>query len=124
MNLFLDDIRFPENVTHVKIPKVKWHIVRNYDDFKYFIDNFGIPSVISLDHDLGIKSMEEFSKNGLNYSYDRIGNEKTGLHCLEYLLNEIEGKRLKPIDQIYIHTINPIGKQNMINLLRNKKYLF
>ncbi len=111
-NLFLDDIRYPQNVTYTKIPDVKWIIVRNFDDFVYTISTFGIPDNISFDHDLGIKSMEEFNKNGLNYDYNNIGEEKTGLHCALYL-KEILNKKKYKWPNIFIHTINPVGLHNI-----------
>ena len=117
MNLFLDDIRYPSEVSWIKWPDVKWFIVRNYNDFVYFINNFGIPEIISFDHDLGPLSIKEYGENGLNYSYDRVGDEKTGLHCLQYLFNIINEKHLKPPENFYIHTVNPIGAQYMINLI-------
>lgn len=66
INIFLDDERFP--------PKdFKYSIVRNYDDFVYMIENFGIPNFISFDHDLGLG--------------------KTGFDCAKFLVRQyVESK--------------------------------
>ena len=51
--LFLDDERFPQDVTWVKLPQHNWTIVRNYNDFVRTIESKGIPKEIAFDHDLG-----------------------------------------------------------------------
>lgn len=47
-NLFLDDIRMPEDVSWVKLPKnIEWVIVRNYKEFRKTILNKGIPEFVA-----------------------------------------------------------------------------
>jgi hypothetical protein len=41
--LYLDDIRIPQTEG--------WDIVRNYDDFVYWIKLHGVPDEVSFDHD-------------------------------------------------------------------------
>ena len=83
--LYLDDVRTP----HAE----DWIIVRNYDQFKSTIRLYGLNNfeVISLDHDLGDSAMVEYYNNVKdNYilNYDNIVNEKTGLDCCKFLVNE------------------------------------
>jgi len=56
-NLFLDDIRRPEdafNYMHLPVfNKKEWIIVRNYYAFITLIEKKGVPEIISFDHDLG-----------------------------------------------------------------------
>ena len=42
--LYLDDVRIPQTEG--------WEIVRNYDDFVKWIEENGLPDIVSFDHDL------------------------------------------------------------------------
>lgn len=55
---------------------------------------------VFLDHDLGGQEMVESGEN-------------TGYEVCVWLKNNIE----KCPDQIYIHTMNPVGRQNMLSVL-------
>lgn len=55
--IFLDDIRVPADI-YPKDNNEDWFIVRNLSDFKDTINQFGVPSFISFDNDLG-ENMEE-----------------------------------------------------------------
>ena len=48
-SLFLDDVRYPFDNLNQK----NWIVARTADHFKQTIANFGFPSLLSLDHDLG-----------------------------------------------------------------------
>jgi len=89
MKLYLDDIRNPK--------EKDWIVVRNYYEFKEFILREGLPSIMSLDHDLG----------GI-YS---------GLDCVKWLVYE-KGFDLRDVD-IYIHSANPVGRSAMEGLIEN-----
>jgi len=56
-NLFLDDYRTPSDAFSYTKDEIyineMWIIVRNYDQFIMAINNYGIPHIISFDHDLG-----------------------------------------------------------------------
>jgi hypothetical protein len=43
--LFLDDDRYPVDNT--------WVIARNFDDACLYVTNYGLPTHMSLDHDMG-----------------------------------------------------------------------
>jgi hypothetical protein len=90
--LFLDDERLPEHVTWVKLPEVKWVIVRNQSEFEHIITTRGIPSHISFDNDLG-KGMGE------------------GIFCVKWMVEKIMDRDLAfPPDFSYtIHSKNNIA---------------
>ncbi len=52
-NLFLDDERFPHNVTWIAIHEGPWVIVRSQAEFEAHVLEHGMPDVISFDNDLG-----------------------------------------------------------------------
>ena len=57
--LFLDDERYPKQVTWVNLPLVDWVIVRNYNEFVKKIEEDGMPVFISFDHDLADEHYNE-----------------------------------------------------------------
>lgn len=111
--LFIDDERFP--------PKHNWWkgflhwfynvtfsptlaetvIVRNSKQAVNFVRKNGMPSFISFDHDLGLSP---------------DGSDDTSMAFLSWLEDElIEGRVTFPQDfDYYVHSQNPIGKQNII----------
>lgn len=105
--LFLDDVRFPNQVKW--IPEVStnwrdWAIVRNCKEFSAIINERGIPSEVSFDHDLG---------------YDMDTKEEiTGIDCLRVLAAECI-KRRQPMPKCFIHSQNPVGRDNLINLIKH-----
>jgi|TARA_R110000868_G_scaffold271243_1_gene530675 hypothetical protein len=105
-NLFLDDIRNPWNVAYMTLPKVDWIIVRNYDEFVKEISTNGLPEIISFDHDLSF------------FDIDKTDGfiEKTGYDCAKWLINYCSKNNLMP-PTYYVHSMNPVGKQNIINYI-------
>ena len=121
--LFLDDERFPQDVTWVKLPPHNWTIVRNYADFVRTIENKGLPAEIAFDHDLGFEhytALHTTSKlfNGI-IDYNSF-KEKTGYDCTKWLIEFCLEKNL-PFPKFYVHSMNPIGKQNIINAVNSFK---
>lgn len=98
INIFLDDERYPEDVTWVKLPEVDWHIVRTALDFKALVLDQGVENLnyISFDHDINDWSGTDNRK------------EVTGYDLLKWLCYETD---LLP--KCMFHTQNPIGKKNM-----------
>lgn len=92
--LYLDDIRNPS----LKYEKNDWIIVRNYDEFVDYIKTNGLPDQMSLDHDLG--------------------EGKTGYDCVKWL---VENEYDITNTEIYCHSANPVGKKNILMLIRNYK---
>lgn len=127
--LFLDDIRQPSDgflyaeqkylLKYSQTQSCQWEVVRNYEDFCEFIDKFGIPSMVSFDHDLHFEHMRHYhdvtTKTGV-IEYDNL-KHKTGKHCAEYFLDKwrIAGK---PSTQVYVHSANRWGQVEIKNVLK------
>jgi hypothetical protein len=116
--LFLDDIRHPYDAFNYTKQSMflhkKWDIVRSYDEFVNYIVVNGLPDFISFDHDL----VDE------HYIHNNIDEykEKTGMECARYLIDYcIENEKLCP--EYYVHSMNTIGKENIISLLQQFKKL-
>ena len=99
MKMFLDDIREPQNDYDV--------IVRSFEEAVLFVQNNGIPTFISFDHDLGC---------------DEIGNIlKSGYDFAKWLVDMDMEKIYKFPDNFTfnIHSANQIGKNNINSILNN-----
>lgn len=124
--LFLDDQRIPETVTWVHLPKVKWVIVRDYDEFIKTIEEKGLPEFIAFDHDLGWQHMKDYLNvapieeqipNPLKLNYNKY-TEKTGYDCAKWLVNYCQENNL-PIPNYAVHSMNHIGRRNIESYLEN-----
>jgi hypothetical protein len=62
---------------------------------------------------------EYFNNVSPNYTlnYDNI-KEKTGLDCAKWLVDYCIDNQLD-LPKYYVHSANPIGRQNIINYLEN-----
>ncbi|SMO91840.1 hypothetical protein SAMN06265171_11235 [Chryseobacterium rhizoplanae] len=113
--LFLDDIRYPIEAYHYTRQDIflrnDWHIVRNYEQFVNRILEKGLPEMISFDHDLA--DLEQYSQEFV---------EKTGYDCAKWLIEYCMDNYLD-LPQFYSHSMNPVGKENIISLLKNFKKL-
>lgn len=87
--LYLDDLR--------PIPN-NFIGVRDYDGFVKFITEQSLPNFISFDHDLG--------------------EGKTGYDCAKFLVEFCLDKNLK-LPKFFVHSQNPVGKENIEKLLEN-----
>lgn len=117
-NLFLDDVRDPSmvaNYAHWSLRAMyrldKWNIVRSYEEFVAYIEEFGLPEVISFDHDL---SEEHYAPESEGWVYV----EKTGLDCAKWLCEYCD-KNEKELPEWYIHSMNPVGAENIRKQLEN-----
>lgn len=116
--LFLDDIRIPSDVTWMYIGTGKafhesrgapWDIVRSYTEAVSWVIANGFPDVASLDHDLGVS----------HYSGD-YSDEKTGYDFAKFLIEyDMDTNSMPEIFHFTVHSMNPIGKQAIENLLNN-----
>lgn len=106
--LFLDDERMPINAftytMNQRYVEYHWVIVRSYKDFIKCIENNGMPSIISFDHDLG----DVNNDNG----------EKTGYDCVKWLIDYCMDNKCE-FPQYMFHTMNNVGKENMELLIQN-----
>lgn len=126
-NLFLDDIRNPNDCFEYTKMGVylmnDWVVVRNYDEFVNMITENGIPLVISFDHDLADEhyrpSMYNPDKHYSNYYHDGTFKEKTGYHCAKWLLEYCMDNNLDIPKVVYVHTMNPVGGDNIKSLFNS-----
>src|SRR6266700_6029419 len=126
--LFLDDDREPQQVGNYILPielrriyrTENWIIVRSFTEFKNHLLKNVMPDVISLDHDLAEKMyLKHLDKNGIfNYEADDFKDERnrTGYHCLQWLIDYGRKNKYK-LPVMYCHSLNPIGKANIENLI-------
>ena len=123
-HLFLDDVRMPGDASWVRLPSARYDIVRNYDEFVEFIQERGVPEFVSFDHDLAAEHyrdlMDQSANDMVNLHYDNY-EERTGYDCLKWLLDFCSNENLRrPI--ILMHTMNPVGRDNMRSLIANTKH--
>lgn len=114
--LFLDDIRYPIEAYHYTKQNIflrnDWDIVRNYKQFVNRILEKGLPEMISFDNDLADE--DYLKKNSLDLT------EKTGYDCAKWLIEYCMDNKLD-LPKFYSHSMNPVGKMNILNLLENFK---
>jgi len=133
--LFLDDIRFVEDCVPYMSRRIgedkaiiyydpDWRVVRNYPQFVTYIYKEGMPDLISFDHDLAEGHYHQNMQEGkINYdSNDFHYNDmnKTGYHCAKFLIGYCEDNNIK-LPEFIVHSMNPVGTQNIESLLNNYK---
>lgn len=110
VKLFIDDQRVPETE--------EWNVVRSFDEFKQYIEDYGVPDVISFDHDLQPEHTTltyKYSYNDLQKMYREM-TPKCGYHCAEFLIGYCDTFGVE-LPQCIIHSSNNIGRSNLYNLL-------
>ena len=115
--LWLDDIRDPFLNREGKVPKGNYVIfwVLDYNAFVEWVERFGLPDIISFDHDLA------------DIHYTATGNidilksewqEKTGMDCAKWLVDYCIDNKLD-LPEYFVHSANPVGKENIEKYLGN-----
>ena len=123
-NLFLDDERQPQKMYLLTTDEVyagEWIVVKSFNEFKECIMNHGLPKRISFDHDLADEHYEHGAlTDWKEFDYSKV-KEKTGLDCLKWLIEYTKENNLdlSVIDEFLVHSFNPIGRENILNLLRD-----
>jgi len=116
-NLFLDDLRIRTHVTWVNVPKDQhYSVVRNYQEFVDIITLRGLPKFVCYDHDL----------NDIHYGHGLQGDdipydsytEKTGYDAAKWLVDYCMKKGVKHPPYV-VHSMNPVGKQNIISYVES-----
>ena len=116
-NLFLDDERLPNHVTWVDLPPNQhYSVVRNYQEFVDLITLRGIPKFVTYDHDLADKHYGH-GLRGDNIPYDKY-TEKTGYDCAKWLVEYCMKKGVKH-PPYQVHSMNPVGKSNIISYVES-----
>ena len=122
--LFLDDARQVKDVKWLEMPLGPWIVVKNYKEFGEYITKNGLPVFVSFDHDLADEhyrhSMYNPDKHYTNYYTNGTFKEKTGYDCARWLIAYCQNHELDfPLYQV--HSMNPIGKENIISLIEAYK---
>jgi hypothetical protein len=103
--LYLDDVRNPQSEG--------WEIVRTYEDFVKWIECKGLPDEVSFDHDLASIHYDlSTGTEGFEYL------EKTGYDAAKWLCEYCWENGL-PLPTWNVHSANPVGRDNIIQLLKN-----
>ena len=124
--LFLDDGRQPKDVKWIDLPPYHWLVVTNYKEFVKTVKEKGIPETISFDHDLADEHYAEYSaahdRNSESFGTIRyeLLHEKTGMDCARWLAHLCVERKV-PVPLYYIHTLNPIGRQNIFSILESAR---
>jgi hypothetical protein len=107
--LFLDDIRFPADVRHNYGPLRDVVICRTMDDAVWCIEQYGLPTFISFDHDLA------------DVHYIIGDGEKTGYTFAKWFCDYIMDHNLRlPAGFGYlVHSMNPVGAENIRKYMEN-----
>lgn len=103
--LFLDDVRRP--------PVGGWDVVRSYTEFVAYLAQYGMPDLISFDHDL---APEHYAWPFTGATEPPPFVEKTGYDCAMYIVEN----RL-PLQEFRVHSANPAGRERIRQLLRAYK---
>ncbi len=125
-HLFLDDSRQPKDVKWIDLPPYNWVAVKSYDEFVKTIQKRGIPETVTFDHDLADEHYKEYSvahdEKMLSYGTIRynVFKEKTGYDCAKFLA-ELCVETKSPIPLYYIHTLNPLGRQNIFSIMESAR---
>lgn len=120
IGIYLDDVRTPVETNRFID---KWVVVRTYDEFvdtlTSYVDKFKkLPPVISLDHDLGEKSVSFIGANPFaKIPYEEI-DERTGMDCAKFLIETCIEKDIFVSDVVLsIHSHNVVGTENLYSYL-------
>lgn len=123
--LWLDDLRNPFLDIEGRVPKengtIEW--VLNYEQFVMWIEKFGLPDLISFDHDLADEHYtpkEYWDDYQLSKQYQESQNyqEKTGMDCAKWLIDYCMDNNLK-LPKFYSHSANPVGRDNILGIFEN-----
>jgi len=107
--LFLDDIRFPEDVKYYYKSYKNIVICRSMDDAIWCVEHYGLPDFISFDHDLA------------DTHYISNDGEKTGYTFAKWFCDYIIDNNLKLPNnfEYYVHSMNPVGAKNISAYMEN-----
>ena len=122
MKLFLDDDRYPHRCNAYMDKRIgdlsrlydeKWHIVRNFDEFcEFVVENHEHITHVSFDHDLADTHYDPSTWTE-SFKY----KEKTGYDCAKWFKEFYQSKN-KSLPIMFVHSMNPIGTQKIINLFK------
>lgn len=115
--LYIDDERIPTET----IPGYNaWMVVINYNEFVANITKYGLPNLISFDHDLADEHITDFilqsAADGCCLPQYDTYKEKTGLDCAKWLVDYCQSNDLI-LPLCSVHSFNPVGAANIQSFL-------
>lgn len=127
MKIFLDDYRTPKDCVQYMYKRIgklnpiyleDWVIAKNYDQFvKVVSENIDKITHISFDHDLADEHYDpNVYENGNEIDYETY-TEKTGYECAKWL-KDFYQKNNKRLPIMFVHSMNGVGTNNIINLFK------
>jgi len=129
-NLFLDDFRMPIDcknyMNELRYETLEWVIVRTHEEFTDMLiskwKEGEFPELVSFDHDLTNEHYHPSMFNGVKEyeCYYKGFSNPTGRRSAEFLV-DFCSKNSIPLPEYLIHTMNPAGKERILNILCNKK---
>lgn len=137
-NLFLDDLRSPEDAyiyprrddnniiiasrslkEQSGVENCDWVIVRNYADFVKTLDLLGLPDIVSFDHDLHEEHIQHYYEVTQKIGIIEYANlkHKTGKQCAEAFVQLCQKLNPEKPPQVYVHSANQYGAIEIKNVL-------
>ena len=121
--LFLDDERMPVDCAKFmynrgvdcRVYHEEWIIVRSYGQFVQYIEQNGLPDLISFDHDLGDVPQLKIDLPIEQWFDLEEKREFTGMDCAKWLVNYCLDNN-KPLPKYIVHSVNPAGIENIEGL--------
>lgn len=127
--LWLDDLRDPFLNIEKLVPEtnVEIHWVRNFKEFTEWIDKWGLPEIISFDHDLADEHytpQEYWSdyEKSKQYQDAQTYTEPTGKDCAKWLVNYCTSNFLA-LPVCFVHSANPVGSDYIKEILNINTHL-
>jgi len=109
-------------LTYYNRNDVEFIWVKNFNEFTQYIVKNGLPDALCFDHDLGGNSYQLYHKHK-GYKSDKINydeyDEPTGYHCAKWLTEYCMDNKLSLTSDIFCHSMNPQGRENIKAMLKN-----
>ena len=130
--LFLDDYRQPgdafliENTVQKALNEIYmtpfWIVVKSYDEFVNYINENGLPALVSFDHDLADSHyrplIDHYEHSPIDYSSYK---EKTGYECAKWLCDYVMDNNIIEFPEYLVHSMNNVGAENIVGYIENFK---
>lgn len=98
--MFIDDLRDVEKY----YPNEEFVTVRTYQEAVQYVQEHGLPSFVSFDHDFGDAVNED---------------EETGYTFAKYLIEYMNDNQITVPFEYQVHSSNPVGAMNITSYLKN-----
>lgn len=129
--LWLDDIRDPNDPvwkSYIKTNPAEIVWVKNFQEFTSYIESNDLPEIISFDHDLADEhyTPEKYWDDYVSskaYQESQNYSEKTGHECAKWLVEYCLDRSL-PLPEYFVHSMNPVGRDNILSTLRHYEKYF